>query len=162
MKIKKKSQLQEKSVAKDLDAKTVIASGALWGSKGDVRHEDFLVECKTTEKSYYSLTISTWEKIEKEAIRDGLRTPLMCIDLNDGKDRYAVFLEKHFKHYRSFSEVFTYDTCWSDKKSFQVSEPGRILMVKFKKSPYGESPAFIVMPWDDFLYMLKGGVYYEK
>ena len=30
VKVKKKSQLQEKSVAKDLDAKTVIASGALW------------------------------------------------------------------------------------------------------------------------------------
>ena len=29
MKVKKKSQLQEKSVAKDLDAKTVVASGAL-------------------------------------------------------------------------------------------------------------------------------------
>ena len=158
MQIKKKSQLQEKSVAKDLDARTVIASGSLWGSKGDVRHDDFLVECKTTEKPYYSLTMKVWEKIEKEAIKDGLRIPLMCIDINNGEDRYAVFLEKHFKHYRSYCEVSPEETCWSDKKSFQVCEPERILMVGFKKSPYGESPAFIVMPWDDFLYMLKGGV----
>ena len=89
MKVKKKSQLQEKRVAKDLDARTVVASGALWCSKGDVRHDDFLVECKTTENPYYSLTMKVWEKIEKEATRDGLRVPLMCVDVNGGKDRYG-------------------------------------------------------------------------
>ena len=105
MQVKKKSQKQEKSVAKDLNARTVVASGALWGSKGDVRHDNLLVECKTTDKSFYSLTMQVWEKIEKEAIRDGLRLPVMCIDLNGGKDRYAVFRDKDFRHYRSY-----YDT----------------------------------------------------
>ena len=157
MKVKKKSQLQEKSVAKDLNAKTVVASGALWGSKGDVRHDEFLVECKTTEKPYYSLTMKVWEKIEKEAIKDGLRIPLMCVDTNDGKDRYAVFLEKHFRHYKTYYDLETGDTCWCDKKSFQVIEPTRILMLCYKDQR-GETPVFVVAPWDDFLYMLKGGV----
>ena len=157
MKVKKKSQIQEKSVAKDLDAKTVIASGALWGSKGDVRHDDFLVECKTTEKPYYSLTMKVWEKIEKEAIKDGLRIPLMCIDVNDGKDRFAVFLEKDFKHYKYYYDLYDGSTHWCDKKSFQVCEPDRILMICYKNKR-GETPVFVVAPWDDFLYMLKEGV----
>lgn len=157
MKVKKKSQLQEKSVAKDLDAKTVIASGALWGSKGDVRHEDFLVECKTTEKSYYSLTMKVWEKIEKEAIKDGLRIPLMCVDVNDGKDRFAVFLEKDFRHYKTYYDLETGDTSWAHSKSFRVQYPERILMLDYENKK-GETPVFVVAPWDDFLYMLKGGI----
>ena len=157
MKVKKKSQLQEKSVAKDLDAKTVIASGALWGSKGDVRHDEFLVECKTTEKSFYSLSMKVWEKIEKEAIKDGLRIPLMCIDVNGGKDRFAVFLEKDFKHYKYYYDLYEGSTHWCENKSFQVYEPDRMLMLSYKDRK-GETPVFIVAPWEDFLYMLKEGV----
>lgn len=157
MQVKKKSQLQEKSVAKDLDAKTVIASGALWVSKGDVRHDEFLVECKTTEKSFYSLTMKVWEKIEKEAIKDGLRVPLMCVDINNGADRFAVFLEKDFKHYKNYYDLETGDTSWTHSKSFRVQYPERILMLGYENKK-GETPVFVVAPWDDFLYMLKGGV----
>ena len=158
MQVKKKSQKQEKSVAKDLNARTVVASGALWGSKGDVRHDNLLVECKTTDKSFYSLTMQVWEKIEKEAIRDGLRIPVMCIDLNGGKYRYAVFRDKDFRHYRSYYDTTAPTDCvWSDKKSFRVQYPERILMVAYKKSKFGETPCFVVIHWDDFLYMLKGG-----
>ena len=158
MQVKKKSQKQEKSVAKDLNARTVVASGALWGSKGDVRHDNLLVECKTTDKSFYSLTMQVWEKIEKEAIRDGLRIPVMCIDLNGGKDRYAVFIDKDFRHYRSYYDITAPTDCMrSDKKSFRVQYPERILMVAYKKSKFGETPCFVVIQWDDFLYMLKGG-----
>lgn len=157
MKVKKKSQLQEKSVAKDLDAKTVIASGALWGSKGDVRHEDFLVECKTTEKSSYSLTMKVWEKIEKEAIKDGLRTPLMCVDTENGKYRFAVFREKDFRHYKTYYDLPMGDNCCCVNKSFLVFAPCRVLMTSYTDKR-GEIPVFVVAPWDDFLYMLKGGV----
>lgn len=93
--VKKRSQLQEKQVAKQFDAKTVVASGALWGAKGDVRSDKFLIECKTTEKDYYSLTASVWEKIEREATKDHLRIPLMVIDLED-RDRVVVFRPKDF------------------------------------------------------------------
>lgn len=157
MQVKKKSQLQEISVAKDLNARTVVASGALWGSKGDVRHDNLLVECKTTEKDFYSLTLNTWEKIEREAVRDGLRIPVMCIDIKGGKERYAVFLVKHFMHYRSYSEIECGDeSYWTDKKSFRVDKPKRVSLIAMM-SKTGELPYFIVTPWDDFLYMLKGG-----
>lgn len=158
MQVKKKSQLQEKSVAKDLNARTVVASGALWGSKGDVRHDNLLVECKTTDKDFYSLTMTVWEKIEREAVRDGLRIPVMCIDIKGGKERYAVFISKHFKHYRSYDQIYDgEETVWNDKKSFRVDKPKRVLMTTVTVKKSGETPCFTVTPWDDFLYMLKGG-----
>ena len=93
--VKRRSQKQEKSVAKSFNAKVTVASGALWGMKADVRNDKFLIECKTTEKDYYSLTAKVWEKIEQEAIRDHLRIPLMVIDLED-RDRVVVFRPKDF------------------------------------------------------------------
>ena len=84
-------------MAKDFNAKVTVASGALWGMKADVRSDNFLIECKTTEKDYYSLTSKVWEKIEQEAIRDHLRTPLMVIDLED-KDRVIVFRPQDFNY----------------------------------------------------------------
>ena len=93
--VKRRSQKQEKSVAKSFNAKVTVASGALWGMKADVRNDKVLIECKTTEKDYYSLTAKVWEKIEQEAIRDHLRIPLMVIDLED-RDRVVVFRPKAF------------------------------------------------------------------
>lgn len=93
--VKRRSQKQEKSVAKNFNAKTVVASGALWGAKGDVRNDKFLIECKTTEKDYYSITTKVWEKIEEEALKDRMRTPLLIIDLQD-RDRYVVFNPNQF------------------------------------------------------------------
>lgn len=84
------SNIQEKRVAKELNADVTVASGALWGQKGDVRNEQFLVECKTTHNKFYSLNRNIWSKIEKEAVNDGIRLPIMCIDLEDGKNRIAV------------------------------------------------------------------------
>lgn len=158
MQVKKKSQLQEKSVAKDLNARTVVASGALWSAKADVRSDNLLVECKTTDKDYYPLTLTTWEKIEKEAIKDGLRIPVMCIDIKGGKERYAVYIEKHFSHYKGCYDINRgIHNSWTDKKSFRVNEPKRILMVSVRNSKTGETPCFVVTPWEDFLYMLKVG-----
>ena len=93
--IKRRSQKQEKSVAKDFNARVTVASGALWGSKGDVRNSKYLIECKTTEKDYYSLTATVWEKIEQKTIKNHMRIPLMVIDLED-RDRVVVFRPKDF------------------------------------------------------------------
>lgn len=95
--VKKRSQIQEKGVAKDLSARTVVASGSLWHAKGDVRNDKFLIECKTTLKPYYVFTTKTWEKICREANTDSMRTPIMVIDLED-RDRYVVFNPNHFSH----------------------------------------------------------------
>ena len=92
MNLKKASQKQEKKVAKELNANTVIASGSMWGSKGDVRNDEYLIECKMTQRPFYSLTKSVWEKIQKEALKDGMRIPMMCIDLENGKKQFIVML----------------------------------------------------------------------
>lgn len=116
--VKKRSQKQEKSVAKELDAKLVVASGALWGAKGDVRTYKCLVECKTTEKPYYSVTAKVWEKIEREACLDSMRTPLLIVDLED-RDRLVIFNPKYF-----ITDIPTpYDCSYNgdDKKSYRVS-----------------------------------------
>lgn len=90
LEIKRKSKKQESKVAKELSGRTQPASGALWGAKADVRSDLFLVECKITSKDYYQLSFSVWDKIYHEALKDSLRIPVMCIDLNDGKERVAV------------------------------------------------------------------------
>lgn len=88
------SNKQEKEVAIDLKGRRVIASGALWIAKADVRSDSFLCECKTTEKPYYRLTALTWQKIAGQAVQDGIRFPLMCIETKHsrlGFIRFAVF-----------------------------------------------------------------------
>ena len=87
---KLQSKKQEKRVAKETKGRTTPASGAFWSAKADVRSKLFLVECKTTQKDFYSLTEVVWSKIYKEAVKDGMRIPIMCIDLNNGRDVLAV------------------------------------------------------------------------
>lgn len=159
MQVKKKSQKQEKSVAKDLNARTVVASGALWGSKGDVRHDNLLVECKTTDKPFYSLTLKVWNKIDKEATKDGLRLPVMCIDINGGKERFAVFINKHFEHYKLYNEIQKGEFISSTNKSFRVDSPKMVLLYD-KRCDLCVSECntcFIVTPWEDFVGMIERG-----
>lgn len=87
---KYKSNKQEKKVAKEVGGKEVIASGSLWFAPSDVRTDEFLIECKTTEKDYYILRQKTWDKIHREAMSDGMRVPVMQIQLEDGADEIVV------------------------------------------------------------------------
>lgn len=102
--VKKKSAKQEKRTSKEFGGRIQVASGALWGAKGDVRTEEYLIENKFTDKDYYILKVATWNKIKREAIRDSLRKPLMQIDVSsehyvvlDEYDYYEDFhIEPHF------------------------------------------------------------------
>lgn len=100
LKDKKRSQRQERDVAKTLGGNTVVASGAKWFADSDVRSDKFLVECKTTKHHYFNVTQALWEKILLEANRDHGRIPLMVIDLNHdsvrSEHRYVVFDVKSF------------------------------------------------------------------
>lgn len=92
---KRVSQKQERSVAKSFNARPTLASGAIWSQKGDVRNEKYLIECKTTEKDYYTITASVWEKIAKEAVRDHTRIPLLVVDLKNDT-RFIIFRPEDF------------------------------------------------------------------
>jgi len=153
--VKKKSQKQERKTAKEIGGRTTPASGAKWHSKGDVKNSNFLIECKTTDKTYYSLTIPIWEKICREARRDGMKTPVMRIDLKEvmGDVRsmavmnYADFKDSHF-----FGEDFARCGAKStrlicvDKRVYFRDEKGHILTF----------PVIITLPWDVFLDYEKG------
>lgn len=114
--VKKRSQKQEKDVAKKLNARVVVASGALWGAKGDVRGKNCLVECKTTKQSFYPVSSKVWEKIEEEALKDNMRIPLLVVDIMD-KDRIIVFDAKYFD---SPPSTLVEDNL-KENKSFRVS-----------------------------------------
>lgn len=70
-------EIFEQDVAGYLGGKRQPGSGAPALCKGDIKCEDFLVECKQTSKDCYNLNIKTWEKICLEA-RNLFRTPLFA------------------------------------------------------------------------------------
>ena len=88
MKCKKRSKKQEERIAKEIGGRVVPASGALWAFKGDVRNDKYLIEAKFTDSNKYQLKYTTWDKIKREAINDGLRIPVMQIDIQGSQ--YAL------------------------------------------------------------------------
>ena len=157
-----KSDLQEKQVASDLQGRVQIASGA-FDDKADVRSTDFLCECKTTEKDFYTLKVDTWNKIHKEAYKLGL-CPIMCIQTNDE----GVNLRQN-KMYCLMRKA-DFDYCLVKKLDSDLStrEPSIILMKKQSKvcgndfeiisSEFlcGEEsyPKLVLFPWDNFLILI--------
>lgn len=155
--VKKRSQLQEKSVARDLNAKTIVASGALWNAKGDVRNDKFLIECKTTEKGFYSITSTVWNKIEEEACRDRMRTPLLVVDLRDS-ERYVIFNPKSFDYNPDVYEVVPHVHGGCKSYRFKGYSSERLpIMFSLTKPAYRHisSVILIAMAIDDFIETFK-------
>lgn len=157
-----KSDLQERQVASDLQGRVQIASGAL-DDKADVRSGDFLCECKTTEKDFYTLKVDTWNKINKEAYKLGL-CPIMCIQTNDE----GVNLRQNKMYCLIRKADFDYYLARKLDSALPVSEPSIILMKKQSKvcrndfeiisseflcgeEPY---PKLVLFPWDNFLILI--------
>lgn len=65
----RRSVRQEKRIARDVGGRRVAGSGSMPGFKGDVKDPKWLTEAKTTSARSYSLKLSTFRKIELEAIR---------------------------------------------------------------------------------------------
>lgn len=145
-KLRKKSQKQEKKVAKELNGRVTPASGALDCAKGDVRSDYFLIECKTTSKDFYSLSLDTWDKISKEALRDGMRVPVMCIDLEDGERRYAVINESDFED--CYPPAYCYESDLKvTTKSFRVKGEANIGWCYSNRRPF----RLMIINWDLFV-----------
>ena len=85
----------EKKENKDkllLKGKKTPRSGGMWFAPGDVKTNDFLIDCKTTEHKGFTITEKIWEKIYTEAL--GCRKlPCLSIQLGDGKE--VVVLDKN-------------------------------------------------------------------
>lgn len=92
------SNRQEKAVAKKIGGKQIANSGATAFSKGDVRTDEWLVECKTTTcsgKSSFSIKKEWLDKNKEEAFAMGKSYNALCFDYGDGK-RYYIVDEKTF------------------------------------------------------------------
>lgn len=78
--VKKKSQRQEKRLAKQLSGNVVPASGALPGFKGDVSTGSFLIEAKRTDKQSISIQREWLTKISLEASQAG-KNPAVAVQI---------------------------------------------------------------------------------
>ena len=155
-----KSKKQEAQTARDLNGKTTIASGALV-QKGDVFNDHFLVECKTTEKPFYSLTETVWKKIKKEALNSNMRLPVMRIDIDDTGDKksYAVLREADFTAFCYGKAVYCLESVsMSNVKSFRI-EQKKVHYVNSKmitgKAHVMDNNIVVVIEWSDFLFLAK-------
>jgi hypothetical protein len=88
----KRWQKKENKDCSLLRGRTRPRSGGLWFSPGDVKTEDFLIDCKTTEHKGFSITEDIWSKIYAEALKCG-KLPCLSIQLGDGKE--VVVLDKN-------------------------------------------------------------------
>lgn len=96
LKIKK----QETRASDSVSGKRHAASGALFFAKGDGSGENYVIECKRTDKKSISIKAEYLDKITKEAVSQG-KLPLLFIELPTvgvftAKD-WVVMTMDHFK-----------------------------------------------------------------
>ena len=92
------SSKQEKQVAKAIGGKQTSNSGATAFSKGDVRTDLFLLECKTCVKPQKSFTVQKewFTKNREESFAMGKPFSAVVFDFGDGEQHYIID-EKLFK-----------------------------------------------------------------
>lgn len=168
MNSKKKSKKQELSIAKEVEGKTTIASGSLWFQKADVKNDKFLFECKITKEKYFNVTEKIWDKIRKQAVKDGLREPVLVIDFKDGLYRYAVIqLETLYSFNIQQKDIMIMDIFDPEKNPFETKSfrldyehlhmlelevletKNRILITTFRLN----GNVMCVLDWEDFIYI---------
>lgn len=86
------SKRQENSVAKAVGGKRTANSGATKFSKGDVRTDLFLLECKTCTEPRKSFTLhQEWfDKNEEEAFAMNKPYSAIVFDFGDGTNHYVI------------------------------------------------------------------------
>lgn len=93
------SDRQEKAVAKALQGRQVGGSGASVFSKGDVKLNKILIECKTsmTEKTSYSIKREVLDKIHKEAKNERKFFAIQAFNFGPDTENYYVIDEDTMK-----------------------------------------------------------------
>jgi len=87
---KRRSQRQERRLAKEFGGKVQPGSGCGRVNKGDVKSEHFLIEAKRTDKKQYIFKLLDWETIRDRALAVQ-KTPLMALEI--GNQRLVVVAE---------------------------------------------------------------------
>ena len=86
------SDKQEKHVAKITGGKQTANSGATQWSKGDVRTDQVLIECKTcmSEKQSFSIKKEWLEKNEEERFAMGRDYSALAFNFGDNENYYSI------------------------------------------------------------------------
>ena len=86
------SKQQEKKVAKAVKGQRVANSGATAFSKGDVRTDTFLFECKTCTEPRKSFTLKRewFDKNKEEAFAMHKDHSAVVFDFGDGENFYVI------------------------------------------------------------------------
>lgn len=86
----RRSQAQEKRVAKALGGRVQPASGALWVHRNDVRTDDWLIENKRTDnEATISIKMTALRDLEMHAVLDD-RMPALQIDIGSKGKQYFI------------------------------------------------------------------------
>ncbi len=88
----KKWHKKERRDAKKFGGRITPRSGGLWGFKGDVKSDKFLIESKHTDKKSFSVTQNLLKKLWEEGLMEQ-RIPILSVELGDGKE--FVCLDKN-------------------------------------------------------------------
>lgn len=70
----------ERKIAKYFEGNTVSGSGSPKFCGGDVETDEYLIECKQTDKNSRAFKLSEWDKIKQKAY-DYDKEPLFVLDI---------------------------------------------------------------------------------
>ncbi len=96
---KKRSQKQEKKIAKAVDGKVTPASGAIPFWKNDVHSEYWHIEAKYTDKNSYAINKKMLDTLTKEAQKNW-KLPSLVVEFSP-REIYVVIRWEDWLHYDS-------------------------------------------------------------
>ena len=66
-----------------------IASGNMWFDKGDLKTEDYMIECKYTDKKSFRITTNILRKLWNDAL-DAQKLPILSIGIKDNEKLWIL------------------------------------------------------------------------
>lgn len=158
----RRSQLQEKRIAKELGGRVQKASGASKFAKGDVVADGILVEAKTTSLGKYRIKLKELQKIQSEALEKSFLVWVFQIEFQGAGggagSRYSIITGSLFEEmylgspFGTATGPATYAKAGSIEVTHQelvagISQP----WLHFpKKNTVGEFDTYILLKWQFF------------
>lgn len=94
--IKDRSKRQEKRLEEEFEGKRTPASGALYGSPGDVMTKKLFIEAKTTKARQHTLKLDTLEKMEQQSF-GSRKTPIMIVSFETARRDFVILSKEDFQ-----------------------------------------------------------------
>lgn len=94
---RKRSDKQEKKLAKEFGGKTTINSGATFG-QNDIITPVFEIEAKTTSKKSFTLKLEDLKKLQRKC--DKNKVPIFIVEF-EGNDEYVIVNKNFFTLWNS-------------------------------------------------------------